>query len=77
MALFLRIESEQEGQCFDCERWLKIYGVQKVFSGNLSQIGAGLRLPLLPNGWSWQPTCRRCGKEHETEAKDCLAKRSS
>ena len=65
MALFMKIESKQKGQCFDCDRWLNIYGVQKVFSGNLPQIGAGLRLPSLPDGWSWQPTCPRCGMEHE------------
>ena len=65
MALFLKIESEQKAHCFDCDRWFKLYGVQKVLSGNLPQTGAGLRLPPLPNGWSWQPTCRRCGMGHE------------
>ena len=65
VALFLKIESKQAAECFDCGRWLKIYGVQKVFSGNLLENDTALRLPRLPVGWSWQPTCRRCGMEHE------------
>ena len=72
MAVFLRIESEQEGQCFDCDRWLKIYGVQKVVhlsGGNLFQFEneTVLRLPPLLDGWSWRPTCRECGMKHEKE----------
>ena len=63
--LFLKIESKQEAECFDCGRWLKIYGVQKVFSANLSKNDTVLRLPPLPDGLSWQPTCRRCGRNHE------------
>lgn len=67
MSLFLRIDSEQRAECFDCGRWLKLYGVQRVFTGNLIQNDTDLRLPPLPNGWSWQPTCRRCGREHQEE----------
>jgi len=65
VALFLKIESKQEAECFDCGRWLKIYGVQKVFSGNLFENDTVMRLPPLPDGWSWQPTCRRCSMKHE------------
>jgi len=64
-ALFLKIESKQKAQCFDCGRWLKIYGVQKVFSCNLFENDTVLGLPPLPDGLSWQPTYRRCGMEHE------------
>ena len=66
VGLFLKIESKQKAECFDCGGWLKIYGVQKVHSVNLFENDTVLGLPALPNGLSWEPTCRRCGMKHES-----------
>jgi hypothetical protein len=69
MALFMRIESDQKAECSDCGRLDKIYGVQKVLSfGRCLFEDDTVLLPPLPSGWSWQPTCRRCGMQHEEEA---------
>lgn len=73
MAMFMRIESVQVAECFDCGERRRVYGVQKVvrFKGVKAESqpdgSAKVQLPPLPDGWSWESTCKRCGKKLEKQ----------
>lgn len=61
--MFLVIDSKQKGMCFDCDEHRRIYGVQRVLTVGVVKIDADL--PPLPEGMSWQPTCKECSEMHQ------------